>query len=474
MEKIKRLLLCLVISTVFIPRCTFASDVPNVPNLRDVPSVLSVQDQRDTEAQHHISYDFLLFIVVILIAAKISGLVEKLKQPAVLGELLAGVVLGNLALIGIGWFEPMKSDQIIRVLSELGVIILLFQIGLESNIAQMQKVGLRAMLVALVGVVIPFILGTFVVAPIILPESIFNTRLFIGAVLTATSVGITARVFKDLNKLNTREAQIVLGAAVIDDVLGLVILAVVSAIVTTGSVTPIQIIFILGKSVMFLLGSLLLGRYAAIYISKLFSRIHRGTGMKFTITLVFGLTFAYIASLIGLAPIIGAFAAGLVLDQVYFDDYEGADSINELKRLATTSVGNVKNDLKEIISHHEHRHIEYIIAPLGYLFVPVFFVTTGLGVDLRSFLNSDVLILAFGITVAAFVGKFISGLVAGNVNKLVVGVGMIPRGEVGLIFAVSGKILGVVDDRLYSAIVVMVIFSTLITPPLLSRLLKRM
>lgn len=424
--------------------------------------------------EHHMSFDILAYIAIILVAAKVSGVVERWKQPAVLGELLIGVFLGNLIYLGVSVFEPMKHDMILKFLAELGVIVLLFQIGLESNIGQMQKVGLRAFVVAIVGVVVPFVLGAYVAVPFLLPSSSDNTRLFLGAVLTATSVGITARVFKDLGKLKTPEAQIVLGAAVIDDVLGLVILAVVSAIVKSGSISPIEVGIILAKAVGFLALAIYLGGRYARSLGKIFSKIHRGTGMKFTITIVIGLLLSYISYLIGLAPIIGAFAAGLVLDPVHFNDYHEPDVVHEIRKLSKgVNNVNIKNHLREIISHHSHRHVEELIAPLGYFTVPLFFVLTGFQVDLKSFLDPQVLILAAGITVAAFVGKMLSGVVAGAVDRVVVGVGMVPRGEVGLIFAAAGKALGVVDDKLYSAIVVMVILSTLLTPPILTMLIKQ-
>ncbi|MAZ29747.1 sodium:proton exchanger, partial [bacterium] len=252
-------------------------------------------------------------MALILVAAKASSLIERFGQPAVLGELLVGVLLGNLALLGITFFEPIKGDQIITFLAELGVVILLFQIGLESNIKEMTKVGLPAFMVAIAGVVAPFGLGVYVVGPWLLPEADMNTLLFLGAALTATSVGITARVFKDLGKLQTRESQIVLGAAVIDDVMGLIILAVVSAIVTVGSITGSAVALIILKAILFLGGAIVLGQLVAPRVSLYFSKIHTGVGMKFTLAFSVGLLFAYAAGQLGLAPIIGAFAGGLIL-----------------------------------------------------------------------------------------------------------------------------------------------------------------
>ena len=417
-----------------------------------------------------------LWIAVILIAAKISSLVEKIGQPSVLGELVMGVILGNLALLGIHLFDPVKNNEIIKFLSELGVVILLFQIGLESNIHEMKKVGLKAAMVAIVGVVLPFVLGTYIVGPWLLPGLDPNAYLFLGATLTATSVGITARVFKDLGKLKTKEAQIVLGSAVIDDILGLILLAVVSAIVVAGTVSIGTISWITGKAVLFLIGSIVLGQLLAPVISEGFAKIHTGVAMKFTLAICFGLIFAYLAQLIGLAPIVGAFAAGLILDPVHFRYFKDPKVVRDIKN-AVESVEcerNVKDKIEEAIKPHAHRHIEDLIEPLGNFLIPIFFIVTGMSVKIDTMFDLRVLALALGITIAAFIGKIAAGYVAGKgVNKAIIGFGMVPRGEVGLIFAVIGKSLGVVNDQVFSIIVIMVILTTLLPPPILTYLLKK-
>lgn len=415
----------------------------------------------------------LLWIVVILILARLAGLVEKVGQPAVLGELLVGVLLGNLALLGINWFTPLAHNEIINFLSELGVVILLFQIGLESNLTEMSKVGWKAFWVAVVGVVTPFVLGTFVAGPLLLPGQSFNTYLFLGAILTATSVGITARVFKDLKKLKTPEAQIVLGAAVIDDVIGLIILAVVSAVVVAGSVGLGVISIIAGKAIGFLVAAIVVGQLTAPYLGKFFSKINTGVGMKFTLAICFGLFLAYLASLIGLAPIVGAFAAGLVLDPVHFKYFKDPKVVRDVEVITADLPEAQRQTLKESLSGHTHKHVEDLIEPLGLFLIPIFFVMTGFGVKLETLNNWPIILLALGLTVIAFIGKIASGLVAGKVNKWIVGFGMIPRGEVGLIFVMIGKNLGVVNDEIYSAVVIMIIITTLATPPILSYLIKR-
>lgn len=422
---------------------------------------------------HDITYSF-LWIGIILLMAKVSSLVEKIGQPSVLGELVIGVIMGNLGLLGWHFFEPIKTDSIIAFLAELGVVILLFQIGLESNIYKMKQVGWRAFLVAIIGVVAPFVLGTYIVGPWLLPDLSFNAYLFIGATLTATSVGITARVFQDLKKVHLPEAQIVLGAAVIDDVLGLIILAVVSAIVTVGGVTLGMVSVITAKAIGFLVGAIVVGQLLAPKIGRFMSKVHTSVSMKFTFAVVVCLVFSFLAKRAGLAPIVGAFAAGLVLDPVHFKYFKDPEVIEDIKKTAEEFNDDTKNKITETLKTHSHKHIEDLIAPLGMFLVPIFFVHTGMGVKLETMFNLPILMLALGITVAAFIGKIVSGLAAGKVNKWVVGFGMIPRGEVGLIFAVIGKSLNVVSDELFSAIVIMVILTTLLTPPILTVLLKKM
>lgn len=415
----------------------------------------------------------LLWITVILIAAKLSSLIERIGQPSVLGELVIGVVMGNLVLLGINIFEPIKTDSIITFLAELGVVILLFQIGLESNIATMKKVGVRALLVAIIGVVVPFVLGTYVVGPWLLPGLSSTAYLFLGATLTATSVGITARVFQDHKILHLPEAQIVLGAAVIDDILGLIILAVVSAIATLGGVGLGMIGWITAKAILFLIGSIVIGQVLSPKIGKLFSKIHTGAGMKFTLVICFGLTFAYLAQQVGLAPIVGAFAAGLILDPVHFNDFKDPEVIHDIKNAIADSDQATKKKVLEAMEPHAHRHMEDLIAPLGLFLVPIFFVVTGMSVKLDTMFNLPILLVALGITAAAFLGKIVSGLAAGKVDKYLVGFGMIPRGEVGLIFAMTGKSLNVISDEIFSIIVIMVILTTLLTPPILTFLINR-
>ena len=402
-------------------------------------------------ASHHLDPTVLIGVAVMLVAAKIAGeIFERLKQPGVLGELGAGIVLGNLVLFGFTAVEPLKTHATIAALAELGVIILLFEVGLESDLKEMIEVGWSSLLVALVGVVAPFFLG-WLVSAYFIPDESRLVHIFIGATLCATSVGITARVFKDLGKLATREARIILGAAVLDDVLGLLILAVVAgairAAATGGVLSMFDVGMIAFKSVLFLVGAIVIGHF-------LMPRVLRGAGrfetrgVLLTLAISFCLFLAWAAAKVELAPIVGAFAAGLILDEVHYRPVDG----------------------------RAKRSLNDLLQPVSTVLVPIFFVLMGLKVDLRLFARSDILGFAALLTIAAIVGKQVCGLavVERGINRVAVGLGMIPRGEVGLIFAGIGATLmlpnvagvnePVIGPSTFGAVVIMVIITTLVTP----------
>lgn len=414
-------------------------------------------------------------MAALLVLSKVGNLITRLGQPAVLGEILVGVALGNLALLGFSFFRELEHNQIMVFLAEFGVVLLLFQIGLESNLSEIKSVGMKSFTVAAIGVAAPFALGAYLIGPYILPGLSQITYLFIGASLTATSVGITGRVFKDFNKLHIKEAKVVLGAAVIDDVLGLMILAVVTAIATTGFISPAAIAVITLKAFLFLFGGIIIGNFIAKNLGKILLKIHTGIGMKVSLVLSIGLFFSYIASLVGLAPIIGAFVAGLLLDNVHFKGFKNYRLISDIKKwMASRESNGVDKALNQIMEKHSCKHVEDLIENIAYVFVPLFFVFTGLQVKLETFFNPKVLLAALLVTIIAVVGKVISGMfLPKKYNKLIVGFAMVPRGEVGLIFGNIGKALGVISDEVFSVIIAMVILTTLLTPPILSVFLKK-
>ena len=228
------------------------------------------------------------------------------------------------------------------------------------------------------------------------------------------------------------------------------------------------------KSLLFLVGAIVLGQIFAPRLGAALSRISTGEGMKFTLAIAFALIFAYVAGVIGLAPIVGAFAAGLVLDPVHFRDFEDTPLLHDVRESVQDADPQTKERVLEVAHVYSHRHVEDLVEPLGHLFVPIFFVLTGMSVSLEALFDLPVLMVALGITAVAVIGKLVAGLVAGNVNRNLVGWGMVPRGEVGLIFATMGLQLGVLPEAEFSVIVIMVILTTLMTPPILSYLLRKM
>jgi len=418
----------------------------------------------------------LLWLAIIILTARLfAPLAQRIGFPAVLGELLLGVVLGNLSLIGFHYFDTIAKDPIIMFMAELGVIILLLQIGLETRLGDLVSVGVRASAVGAVGIVVPFALGAFVVGPLLLPGMEFNSYLFLGATLAATSVGITGRVFRDLGQLKMPEAQIVLGAAVIDDVLGLVILAVVSSLVKAGTVSIGEVGMIIAQAVLFLGGSIAIGRAIAPHLLRQISRLDSGHSMLFSLVLAVGLLMAWLAHAVGLAPIIGAFAAGLLFEPVFLKEFDTPKVVQEIEPLLAGSDAACKMDeIRAVLTRHTSHQHEQMIEPIGYFFVPVFFVLTGMQVDLSTLSDPKTVTIALGITTAAVIGKLAAGFAAGKgKNPWIVGWGMVPRGEVGLIFAMVGKTLGVMSESMFSVIVIMVILTTLLTPPILTALLRK-
>lgn len=421
------------------------------------------------EASHaqHFGIVFAMFALV-LVAGKLGNFVERFGQPAVIGELFAGIVLSGLGYFGWGFIDETLGNQVIAYVASFGALLLLFSIGLESKISEMKKVGFNALIVAAIGVVVPFVLGTYFLAPALFPDASSNAKIFVGAAMVATSVGITAAVFRSLGIIKTRAAQTVLGAAVIDDVLGLIVLAVVSALATGGEVTPTSVGIIAAKSFGFLAAALLVGAYLAKGLSRVLSKVNTGIGMKLTLAVGFALLFGYLAELFGLEPIIGAFAAGLLLEEVHFRSFADPEVVHELRSVEFKNDDD-KTAVANVIRRHSDAHVEDLIGSIGMIFIPVFFVYTGMQIDFGSLLQPKLYVTAMIISVFAIVGKVVAGTAAkGSAReKLLVGVSMVPRGEVGLIFAATGKALGVLSDELFSVIVLVVIITTFVAPPLI-------
>lgn len=384
-----------------------------------------------------------------LAAGKLSGeLFERIGQPPVLGELVVGILLGSsvLGLIPTTAADPLTTT--FALLAEVGVVVLLFEIGLETNLTAMMRVGGAASAVAVVGVAVPFALGAlYWVSPLHSYQQsqadLATTAVFVGAMLTATSVGITARVLADLHCLRTVEARLIIGAAVIDDVLGLVILGVVTGFTSGAAISTLGVARLFALGVGFLVVAVAIGLALAPRVFGVIERL-RVRGVLVVSAFAFLLLLAALADRAGSALIIGAFAAGIIV-------------------AGTNQAALIGQQMK----------------PVADIFVPIFFLSVGAVVDLRVLNpanpeNAPLLGIAGVLLVLAVVGKVVAGWAVPwrRFNRFAVGIGMAPRGEVGLIFAGMGLASGVLSRDLYSAILIMVIGTTLVVPPLLGWALR--
>ncbi|MGG6294374.1 cation:proton antiporter [Leptolyngbya sp. AN02str] len=427
--------------------------------------------ESETESGPLVLAGVLVSLVVVYLAAKIGGeLCARVNLPSVLGELVGGVVVGISALhllvfpenIGQGTNSLIieflertaglapesvvsvfaAQSEVINILAELGVVILLFEIGLESDLKELIRVGPQAAAVAVVGVAVPFALGTAGLIGLFGVPTI--PAVFAGAALTATSIGITAKVLAELQRLNSREGQIIIGAAVLDDVLGIIILAVVASLAKTGEIEIMNVVTLIASAAIFLVGSIFLGRLLSPYFVGLVNQL-KTRGQLLIASLIFTFVLAYIGAIIHLEAILGAFAAGLILAET-----------------------------------EKREELEEQIVPIADMLVPIFFVTVGARTDL-SVLNPAIpenregLIIATFLIAVAFIGKVVAGLAVfgqPNINRLAIGVGMVPRGEVGLVFVGVGSATGVLSKPLEAAVIVMVILTTFIAPALLRLVFK--
>ena len=386
--------------------------------------------------------EFFLKLLLILISAKLFAEVfAYLKLPSVLGEVIAGIIIGP-SLLGI-----IVPDSTFYLLAEIGILLLLFEVGLETDVGQLVKVGVQSSLVAVTGVIAPALLGFWISSHIF--NLSFVVSLFIGGTLVATSIGITVRVLVDLKKHRTKTAKIVLGAAVLDDVVGVVILAVLYDFAVKGEINVMNTAKVIGFIAIFLLIAPIITKLFVPLISKLSSG-SRTHGMIPTIIVSVILLLAVVSHKAGAPEILGSFAAGIALARRFF-----------LPLGAT--VDHYSHDLAE--------KIEVNMKPIIDLFVPIFFVIVGASINLKviDFTSSTFWQIAGLLTVGAIIAKMLSGIwVKGGLRtKLSTGIAMVPRGEVGLIFAEVGKKSGIFDDTIYAVIVFVVALTTLFAPLLL-------
>jgi Kef-type K+ transport system membrane component KefB len=384
-----------------------------------------------------------LSVALILAVAKVGGdLASRLGQPPVLGELLGGVVLGSIQL---PFFVEMRTDPSVDILARLGVLILLFQVGLDSTVRDVLRVGAASLSVALLGTVGTLVAG-WAAAALVLPQGTTLLHLFLGASITATSIGISARVLRDSGAARSREAHTILGASVLDDVLGLVVLAIVSGAVARATAGHLvdgwAVAWIVGKTLLFLTGAIVLGVRLSPLLFRLTSRL-RTDGALVATGLAFCFVLAWASNAIGLAPIVGAFTAGLILEESHSARFVARGEQSLAERM----------------------------EPISSWLVPIFFVLMGMRADFRALLgHPSAILLAGALGVAAIVGKLACALGAQRgTDRIAVALGMLPRGEVSLVFANLGLSLGLLEPATYAALVTVILLTTLVTPGLLRR-----
>lgn len=384
-------------------------------------------------------------IAIMLVVAKVGGdLASRARQPSVLGELLGGVLLGSIPL---PLFTQLRMDADVDLMAQLGVLVLLFQVGLESTVRDVVRVGGAAAAVAVLGTMGTLAAG-WGAATLVQPHASTLLHLFLAASLTATSIGIGARVLQDLGASRTREAHTILGASVIDDILGLLVLAIASGAVKRsggGQVAPGSVLLLLLETTLFLVGAIVIGVKLSPALFRATARL-RGSGALVATGLSFCFVLAWASNLVGLSPIVGAFTAGLILEESHSARFveRGEPSLSER------------------------------MEPISSWLVPIFFVLVGMRADLRAMGSGGALLLAVALLAAAVLGKLACALGAPRgTDRLSIALGMMPRGEVSLVFASLGLSLHVLDEGLYAAIVTVVIATTLVTPPALRMRLAR-
>ena len=391
------------------------------------------------------THSFILVLLLVFVGARVFGeLFAYFGMVAVLGEIFAGLILGPS---GFSLISLSQSGPLLKVLAEIGIMLLLFEIGFETDINKLKDVGIQSTVLAIGGAIIPFTLG-FVVSYLFLNLSL-NASLFIGGTLTATSIGITMRVLKDIGIATGKRAQIVLGAAVMDDLLGILFLVFVYDYISTGEVSLVHT----GKIFAFILIFFVLTPVVAKSVAKLmrhlsFKRRVHGFIPSFIISLI--LLFSYIASFLGIPEILGSFAAGIAFSRRFIIPFASYLHPNE--------------DDHDFLEHLRER-----MHPIIYLFSPIFFVYVGLSIDLSviDFSGMHFWMISSLLIVMAFIGKYTAALLVPGVSlkdKTFLGLSMIPRGEVGLIFAELGRATKVLDNEIYSILVLVVVVTTLLPP----------
>ncbi|MEN9946564.1 MAG: hypothetical protein RLZZ293_950 [Pseudomonadota bacterium] len=428
----------------------------------------------ETNSSHN--YNFLLLGLAGLIASSmISKFLQYWQLPTVLGELLIGSLISVLAHYHYQFALDLMHSPIVEFLAILGSILLLFEVGLESQLNDLMAVGWHGSLVALLGMIIPFILGAWIVGDYVFASNNLSLNLFLGATLAATSTGISVRVFKELGIIKNPACQIVLAASIIDDILGLIILTIVVGIVRHGGIESSSLIHLLFNIGLFLLISLLLAWRFIPWLINQFLKISSDDAMHSAILMLICLFWSWLAEQIGLASIIGAFIAGLILQPNFFALNQPSWYQQLISPMNKVNDPSLVHQLDHNLALYQEQRLLKLLSPFNHILVPIFFIYAGMQVDLTVILNLHMLLVGLSLSIVAIIGKLCCGIfLPKTVNRWLVGVGMVPRGEIGLIFALTGRELGVFNAEIFAAILIMVMLTSIFTPLALQYLAKKL
>lgn len=414
-----------------------------------------------------------LWLALSILMSRSFAIVKKIGLPLVTSEILAGVALGNLHFFGIQTFAGMENNEIIKFLAEIGAMILMFEIGLETQLEDISsKIG-SGIKIALFGTLLTFI-GGYYLTDLFYPTAPQGSRMLMGLVAAATATGISGKVFKDLKIINSIEVQTVLTASLIDEVISIMCFAVLSGILITGNFSSNELVVSAAKTTLFFLISISLGRRITPLLTRFSAKIHAGISMKIGILFMLCTFYTWLASILNLAPVIGAFIAGLIINPDYFRDFSQAKFLRDFKYIAQhTTDENAKLQIIKTVNTYELKSLDELIKPLSNIFVPIFFTYIGLIFQIKDLANPKILCFTLAFVFISLLGRITSGFSETNrLNKWVIGLGMTPVGEAGLIFAITGTQLGLINNEIMSSVILTLVLVTILTPILLKSAIK--
>ncbi len=422
---------------------------------------------------HYSNALIFLWIAIFIFLSRSLSIIKKIGLPLVIGEIIAGIILGDLQFFGISMFKDVAHNPIIAFLAEMGAIILMFEIGLESKLSDLRRNFRGGAKIALCGTLLTFISG-YIIGLYFVPHATIITCLLLGIISAATATGISARTFKELKIMKTKEVKLILVASIIDELISILCFAIISSLIIHASFNFVNLSIITVQVISFFIFATVFSTWITPAITTWSTKINPGINMKLGVLLIICLLFAWFANIMGLASVIGAFIAGLMLDEFYFKSFSQSGFLRELKNITSTCPDeSTQFRLNLAIETQEKKTLEELLKPLSHLFVPIFFIHIGLMLDPHKLFRPTTLTIIALLLGCTFIGRILSGYLAkGKINKLIIGLGMTPIGEAGLIFATFGKSLNIISDTLFAAIVSTLVLASIITPILIKLAIK--